>query len=269
MDVLSGAATDRELAAYSEKRQAIIRAEAIIYSEVSRWVGFEVPNGGLVPIVRNGNRVGQLPATVLGNPARRVAEAVLVEGKGEIQRKKQHYSAIFEGCRGTLRALFDANMIDRIDLEVSARLHASKDTGEGRAALETRIIREIGIIEASTISLFALLEATSAEIERLESKLEAIKTGTRGAPRNESAYAVALELAQLYAKVTGKRPTYAEGRDGLSGEYTPALRNVYDALGLSVGLRGPATTARDAITDDDMRYETNHLSGLLASMSDK
>lgn len=158
-------------------------------------------------------------------------------------------------------------MTDRIDLEVSARLKASEDAGEGRAALETRIIREIGIIEASTISLFALMQAASTELDRLEAKLEALNMGKRGAPRNEAAYAVALELARLYAKVTGRKPTYAEGPDGLSGEFTPALRNIFDALGLKAGLRGPATAARDAITDEDTKYEVNRLLGMLPAMS--
>lgn len=268
-DALMGVGTGHEVAALSEKEQAIKRAEAAIYSEVSKWVGSEIPTGGSVPIVRHGKHVGQLPATVLGNPARKVAEAVRVEGKREIKRKIQQYSALWEGCRDTLRAVYGANMTDRIDLEVSARILAANDAGGERAGLETRIIREIGIVEASTISLFALLEAARAQLDRLETRLEELDTGKRGPPRNEAAYAVALELARLYAKVTGRRPTYAEGPDGLSGEYTPALRKVFDELGLKVGLRGPATAARDAITEDNMKHELNRLFSLFSAMSDQ
>jgi hypothetical protein len=94
--------------------------------------------------------------------------------------------------------------------------------------------------------------------------------GRRGRSRNEAAYAVALELARLYAKVTGKRPTYAEGADGLSGEYTPALRNVFDALGWKkTNLRGPAEAARDAITEGDLEYAVNRLLGLFPSWGTK
>jgi hypothetical protein len=264
---LMGEAAHGQAAAQLEKEQAIKRAEVAIYSEVSRWVGSEIPPGEPVPIVRHGRRVGQLPATLWGNPAQKVAEAVRIEGKGEIRRKKRKYSKVCKACQDTLHALLDGNMMDRTDLEVSADTYIRKEDWEGRATLKARIIKEIGFTDAATISLIAIREAASTEIHRLETKLEALNLGKRGAPRNEAAYAVALELARLYAKVTGRKPTYAEGPDGLSGEYTPSLRIVFDALGLKVGLRGPATAARDAVTDEDMKYEANGLFGILSAMS--
>ena len=123
--------------------------------------------------------------------------------------------------------------------------------------IESRIVGEIGFLESAIIALDKLEKNAKFEQERISQDLENWPSG-KGRRRNQAAYSVALELAATYEKVTGEMPTYAEGTSGLSGQYTPSLRSVFDCLGLKgTGLRKPAQSAIESIKPTDLKHERN------------
>lgn len=249
-----------------EKQHAIIRSEEAIYSEISRWTGIQVSRGDRIPMVRDGRKVGEIPESLLTkSPVSRVSNASLIEYSTEIKRKISAFRAILRSSEEFFKALGDLTYLDRATLQ-NEEVWPGGATAKMDSSLESRIIREVGTLASAELSMLSLFHAAQKQIENLEAELENRKTN-RGRPRNEAAYAVARELALLYAKVTGKRPTYAESQDGLSGEFTPALREVFDALGWKeTSLKNYAQDAVESVTETDMRYEEKGFEGLFSSV---
>lgn len=250
----------------AEKEQAITRANEEIYSEIGRWTGIAVGPDGYIPIIRNGKQVGTLPQTILtGSPVEKVTAASRIEHKSEIERKISALQSVIVSSAGLIEALGNMTYLDRAGLEARRWWARNSLRGEG-APLDERLLQEIGWVNSAAIAARAL--STTAETQLGELQEELTKREVKpGRPRNEAAHAVARELALLYAKITGKRPTYAEGADGLSGDYTPALRNVFDALGWKkTGLRGPAQAAIEAVTEADLKYEEIKPLGLFSTV---
>ena len=105
------------------------------------------------------------------------------------------------------------------------------------------------------MGLEAIAIGVTEEIAKL--KLQIKKRPSKGAGRakDEAAHRVAMEAAKLYAKVTGSKPTYSEGPSGVSGKYTPFLRDVYDAFGWTErSLRTGAEAAISALEPSDFEY---------------
>jgi len=252
-----------EVRSITEKQQAIIRAEAAINSEIGRWTGTDVGTGHTVPIVRDGKQVGTLPGTILsGSAAAKIAALSLLDPKAEVDRKRAASNRVADAARALIDALGDMTWADRAGLEMRFGAFSENALRGDQLSLQERVIREIGIVESSIIAAKALI----TKVEKQVQDLKGPKSG-RGRPKNEAAHAVARELALLYAKVTGKRPTYSESPDGLSGAFTPALRRVFDALGWSAtALKGPAEAAVAAVTEADLQYERIGLGGLFSSL---
>ena len=84
------------------------------------------------------------------------------------------------------------------------------------------------------------------------------------------ARAIALRLAKLFAKETGRRPTY--GLSGETGEpsaaFSRALREVFIVLGITAQQRGPAEWAVGQISEDDLEpKEKKSLNALIDMLS--
>lgn len=271
VDALSAAMTrgeaEKELRELGKKIHAISLAVEVIYRALGRWTGQELKPGNPVPIVRDGKVVGSIGAGLFGKDVvREVAEASLTELRAELLRKRDDLQALVAAIGDLNSSLSKMTGLELSRLEqLTGNIH--HNALRGPKAVEERIIREIGSVFSALISCGALLSAAKEEIGRLDGELEKRNAG-QGRPRNEAAHEVALRLAKLYARVTGKRPTYAAGPDGLSGDYTPVLREVFDALGWKkTDLRGPATKAIEAITEADLRHEESTLDGLISALS--
>lgn len=258
---------DDEIQAYAEKQQAVFRAEEVILAAISKWTGIPISNGDPIPVVRDGRKVGEIPKPYFGrNRAGQVAEASLIEHRSELEKKISQLQSVIESTKQLVEALNSMGPIDLPGLNHGnwPLWNALRDE---RPPLKTRLIKEIGLVESALIASRGLAQNAESKRDELKAKLEKHKTG-RGRPRNEAAHAVARELALLYAEVTGNMPTYAEGPNGLSGEFTPVLRDVFDALGWKrTSLRRPAQTAIENVSGIDrlpFDYdETPPLGGLL------
>lgn len=257
---------DAEVSAFEAKQQALIAADEVIFSVLGRWTGTTIKRGDDIPIVRDGATVGTLVNPAWAScPVKRITDASLIEHKAEIDRKISDFEGVADAADALVKALARMSLFNRFELDNSGSSPYRNVLSDGKAPLEERIISEIGIVSAARIAALALTANAVGYASDWKKELKKRKRKP-GRPRNEAAHAVARELALLYAKVTGKRPTYSEGADGLSGEYSPALRDVFDALGWrDTGIKGPAQAAIGALTEADMKHEEMALSGLFSS----
>lgn len=255
-----------EIQRYEEKLHARKCAKAVIYAALAQWTGIDFGEDAPIPIVRQGEHVGSLGKGFFGSgPVEKVLNASLIDHKSDIEKKISELQAVAAAAEELIQALGKLSYGDRIGLDVSSKASLHNIESWGSLSFQERILREMGTVKATDIVTSTLVEGVSQRIEALQRDL-AGRELKRGRPRNEAAHAVALELARLYAKVTGKSPTYSSGKDGLSGEYTPVLRDVFDALGWKdLDLRGPAENARDNISEADLRHEEMTLGGLLSA----
>lgn len=259
---------EREARELAEKQHAIYRAKDVLLSEVGRWTGIQLKRRDPIPLVRDGKQVGTIPIGMFSaDPLGKVATASLIEHKTEIERKISAYTEIVTRSNALIEVLRDMTYSDLERLATKGNwLNRNALRGE-IASLEERLIGEIGPVASGFIAAKALAANAKKQVSALNEELSS-RQHRPGRPRNEAAHAVARELALLYAKVTGKRPTYAAGADGLSGDYTPALRSVFDALGWhATDLRGPAESAIAAITEADLQHVEMTNMGLLSSLS--
>lgn len=257
---------DDETRAYAEKQHAITRAELVVLSAIGLWTGEALVPGDPIPIFRDGKRVATIPQhSFEPNRARVVAEASLTEDRSEINRKIKALKSASGAADELIRALAAMTYMDRLSLETKCEGIGQFGVRAAHDPLEIRLIHEIGPVVSAVVAASAVASTAKTEVGELEAELKKRETKP-GRPRNEAAHAVARELARLYAAVTGKRPTYSEGPDGLSGQYTPALRDVFDALGWeATALRGPAEAAIAGISEADTQYEETGYFGLFSA----
>jgi|SRR6056297_112848 len=92
----------------------------------------------------------------------------------------------------------------------------------------------------------------------------------RHRPPNYYARTIALRLARLYARETGKKPTFGLARDGghPSTDFGRALERVFDVLKIEATVRHPAEWAISKLTDEDYRPPSTGLLGGLLGLSD-
>ncbi|HDY95193.1 hypothetical protein LCGC14_0105830 [marine sediment metagenome] len=234
-------------------------ARNMIYSALSRWVGETVEPYGDIPLVRDGVRIGTMQQTLLGQG--RDVEYILAASKllkaSDLRKLREDLRKLSEMSDSLTTALMSLDLMDLLSLDTVPKA-ASHDT-------EVKVIRAVGTVSSTFIALADLKTSLDQQAENIQKKLSAL-TGQRGRPKNEATHGVAVRLAKLYARVTGRRPTYSEGPNGLSGEYTPALRSVFDALGWeSVSLKSPAEAAIAQISEQDLQPYINALSYGLSS----
>lgn len=146
----------------------------------------------------------------------------------------------------------------------------SLDTGE-RGQLDFSIRQIVMGADGLSVGKIAGIEgATNALMDQLElldvavsEKLVGLKNrkdfhGRAGAPKDAWAHKIAYELAQLYARETGKRPTHsvtpgeARGRQAPHGQYCTALDEIFEALGILTGISHPAKVAVEGVSEDDL-----------------
>jgi hypothetical protein len=246
----------------SKKRSARSNAEDVIYSAISDWIGEKVTVDSPIPIYREGKRVGEFDATMLG---KNFTVGKIIDSADELNiRELQTKITDFEKIASMAEALNHA--LEKLEI---TDFHAL-DFGYGETFshdVDERVIKAIGRSQATLISSKLLASSLHREIDQMKKEFE--QRGSRvGRPRDEAAYRVALGFAQLYAKVTGNFPKYSENRNGLSGPFTPRLRDVFVALGWEDRtLRGPAEKACGQITDADFEYaRTRQSLGILGGV---
>jgi hypothetical protein len=236
-----------------KKMSAESRAEEVIYAALCNWTGEQVSNNTPIPIYRSGRRVGEIDKTLLGhgNSVRSIIKSAGLLKLPDLQSKIDQFEDIISKAMALSNAL---NALEREDF-----YSLNFQFGERwYTEVDERVVSAVGYSNAAMISTAAISNAMAKSV--LELKEEAKNRVSKpGRPRDEAAYKVAAQLAKLYAKVTGVRPTYSENSSGLSGEFTPVLGNVFAALGWEDRtLRGPAEEACKSVSEEDLQYETTH-----------
>jgi len=248
-------------AAYSfeEKEQAAIEVEKVFYRHASEWVQKPVQPGDPIPVLRGGERVGWMSGTILCPITDPIMRAALAEDYRNLNDARSDLEKISQSLSEIAGAMISLDAGEVAALERPMTLDASDEQPlEAHNRLSGKIIREIGYIRSFTLAAQSIAKTASARISEIDGELAARGVGP-GRPRTERYHAVAVELGRLYANVLGERPTYSDGKDGLSGNFTPALRAVFDALGWKkIDLDGPAKSAVQSITERDLGVPKFH-----------
>lgn len=134
------------------------------------------------------------------------------------------------------------------------RSNAQNDELKNSFNLIRKNIAEVGGFIGSFLVCVDLERAAKERLQELEDQKDQFWNVPHRAPDYYARF-IALRLAKLCTRETGKFPT--TGTSGETGEpstsYTRALREVFDLLDISVGVRLPAEWALKQLSDDDLR----------------
>ncbi|WP_347918183.1 hypothetical protein [Paracoccus marcusii] len=241
----NAASADAQRPASSTKSPERIAAAEAIKEGIRRWSGGLYTDGPQLPVVRAGDIIEHFGSEA-NDPVEQVLRGSVLPSEKRTAEDRERLAKLASSlrqCASACSAFEDAEL-----------RKLAKGTRRGRTT-EERVSFALDVEKALLASMTLLLEAAEERIALLDKKAEE-QPRKRGRKKDTAVYTVAAALAQLYAKITGKRPTYSEGADGLSGEYTPVLRNVFDALGWKkTTLRGPEKAAVSAVTAADLHLK--------------
>ncbi|MEM6891908.1 MAG: hypothetical protein AAF636_27905 [Pseudomonadota bacterium] len=243
----------------AEKDRAINRARAVIYQHIGRWIGEQIAPGDPIPMLRNGEKVGEIELFALSrtwgaDPIDPIANAALMEDTTELKERVDRLVEFVDAANTLMESMSKFRPFEVAQLQATQNVDRSTASS---ASLAERIISEIGFFHSALISTHQLHSSAKGQKDTAQQALERRHTG-RGRPRNEAAHAVALELAKLFAKITGEKPTYSEDENGFHGHFSPALRDVFNSLGWKkVSIKNPALKAIEQITEDDLGHPKN------------
>ncbi len=237
------------------------KAEEVIYAHVSKWVRQEITVGEPIPLLRVEPGFGQLYSTILGgvDEVRKILDAAKAIDTSTLRAKVRKLEKLRSDIEGMIRTLSEADLEQMVKAEYAARnLHSD---------VEGRVVTALGAGNAARLGLHVIFVGLYEQVEQTKLEIENRGTSGPGRAKDEAAHLVALEAAKLYAKVTGKSPTYSEGPNGLSGQYTPFLRGLYDAFGWTTrSLRPGAEAAIKDLKPND--YDPPKIQGLMSFLTD-
>ena len=230
------------------KSTALIEVERVIYAHMSKWVGSELIQGQSIPNIRKRSFANRMPDTVfVGESVAAILKASRIYKTPELKERLEALEKIKAQAESMRRGIAE------LDNELMAS--AKNAATNLQPNLEGRVIAAMGADVAAYMGLEIIAIGAVEQIAHLKYEIGQ-RPKKAGAAKNEAAHRVALESARLYAKATGKKPTYSENSDGLHGEYTPFLRAIYDAFGWKkLSLKLPAKEAINALSERDYRLD--------------
>lgn len=211
-------------------------AEKVIFDALSCWTGTKVePGSSRIPCMRNGQIVGHLRQGTLltDGPVDVVLRGVKTAQRTDLEIRKKlltEVSKLAESLQLSMGEM-EPEMLPFLDRSVRGK---SPDP-------IVRAIRAIGVSQVTLTACNDMVSAANSTIEKIDLELDS-RPKRLGRRPNEAAYEVVFQLAKLYAKVTGEKPTYAFSENGPAGEFTPVAQKVLTVLN-----RGPTTSLRGAI----------------------
>lgn len=219
-----------------------IRAEGAIRTAIRNWSGGHEADAEGLPVLREGKVYRH--SVAFTDPVKSVLSASVTPSDPEKKKREERLERIAAAALSVVDAIVELPPEERSYIRCS----------EIPPSIEGRVVNALGSDIALVQAAYQTAIAARQSIA-LQRKVWGGAKRKRGAPRHEAAYAVARELAKIYAKITGRPPTYSEDENGLSGEFTPVLRDVFDALGWQGRqLRGPATAAIKSVTEADLAF---------------
>jgi len=184
------------------------------------------------------------------------------DSKAEFLREVAAVEAALDGLETTIGALFPSQESPHRDeitgrlkpvLDAKFRIQAPTVDLRDSYRLIRKSVADVGGYVASLTIILDLQTALRKRLEELKDQEEKFWDVTHRPP-DYHARAIALRLAQLFARETRQRPTF--GTSGATGEastsYARALRDIYKVLGIKADVRGPATWAIAKITNRDL-----------------
>ncbi|WP_133065713.1 hypothetical protein [Mameliella alba] len=200
----------------NENRRGEKAARTVILRAIETWTGHGLDEVGGLPIVRDGHFLGYDSglAAMLTDPIQTVTFGIWTEDSSALLARLKEYKRL----RNSLIQV--QSLLTNMDL--AARLRIRRASHPESGSLQEKIINSLGSQEAVLFSTRQLISEIDREINSLEREIYSRGT-MRGRPRIEARYRVAEQFAKLFAKVTGERPTFSEGPDGLSGKFSPKL----------------------------------------------
>lgn len=244
---------------FSQKYSARIKAEKVIYEHASKWADVSLSVGDPIPIIRDNQKVGEMSSTTLGG----VAEVEKILTASQELKTNDIKNRLTE--LKTLQADAEALRDKLAEFDPFLLAAAVSDARDMHKDLSGRIIKALGADNAAFFGLDILSVGLHKQVMKLESELQNRGSIGPGRPKNKAAHDVAIAAAKFYTKMTGKWPTHGESPDGLTGEYTPFLKDLYIAFGWpKLSLRPGIDAAINSTNHDDLTYARM---GLMAAIS--
>lgn len=191
-------------------------ATEVIYSAVSGWVGWELKIGDWLPVVRDGKQVGRLGSFQPRDPVDVILRAASLRTVPDLKAERDKLLALLEATRSVQSAATAFSLREQFDLDATW----PEKTYQGAEPVD--LIHAVGLWKSLRISIHGVIFNAERRLAQIEEEL-ATQGKTTGRPPNRPIYEVAREFAFLYARVTGKVPTYSKDPNGYSGEFSPAL----------------------------------------------
>lgn len=235
--------------------------EERIQAVVDSLLGNEPPGDPLIP-----------------RPRLDISRPNIHDSKGEFQFELEAVRTAIGGLKSTMEALFATEDDEPLKKEMVSRLQAALDekavhdkrSSKPRSVFE--LIQnnavETGFYSNSIIAVYELNRILEhRERELLDQEQEFWTVSHR--PPKYYARSIALRLARLYAKKTGKKPTFGTAREGSypSTDYGRALEQIFEILEIKADVKKAAEWALDQLTEDDLNPPPRGLMGL--GMSDR
>lgn len=256
--------SQEQIGQFSEQMHAEFNARTaaakVIYSAVSGWVGWEVKDGDWLPVVRDGKQVGRLGIFLPREPIDVVLNSATVPTVPDLKAERDRLQALIAAMRAVQAAAAEFSLREQIGLDATW----PEKTHHGAEPVD--LIHAVGVWKSLSISVHGVIFNSEKRLTQVEDELS--KQGkVSGRPPNRPVYEVAREFAFLYARVTGKIPTYSKDSNGYSGEFSPALDALTRALGWQGRhLRQPGETAVKSVTPEVIREVEPALTGLLGGL---
>lgn len=221
---------------------AQINAHEVIYAAISRWARMPVERGGSIPIVRDGKVAEWRPAHSPFDPITPILRASKVAPVPQLKLEEAQLEKLMKALQSVRQCM------ETLDVEFSHTLDRTWTAPEQVRGDPVDVVHALGIERSLTIALHGALQNIRQRLNEIREEL-ALQPSGKGRPPFRPAYEVAKQFAQLYVQVTGRRPTCSVSDSMVSGEFAPALRDLFDVFGWT-DIRGPGNAAVESITDE-------------------
>jgi len=245
---------------FSAEANAKNAATKVIYSAVSSWVGWEVRESDWLPVVRDGKQVGRLGGFQQSEPIDVILRAASTRTMPDLKAERDRLQAFLAAARSVQIAATAFDLREQFALGQTW----PEKTHHGIEPVD--LIHAVGLWESLNISIHGVILNAERRLAQAEGELS-MYGKVAGRPPNRPIYEVAREFALLYARVTGRFPTYSKDPNGYSGEFSPALEALARALGWEGRhLRQPAEQAVKAVTPEVIQSVEPQKTGLMGSV---
>ncbi|SIS59088.1 hypothetical protein [Paracoccus saliphilus] len=235
-------------------------AREVIYASVANWSGHDINRGDKLPIVREDKIVHWIGSPYASlDPIEDIIGAARLKPRSALMAEQKQLSRLIKVLEEAQRIFY------AVEVENSWHLDRTWTAGARTLGTNVDIVHALGLASALSISVHGIIHNIRQRLREVDRELESHSHGP-GRPENKPAHEVTKKFVLLYVAVTGRRPSCSTSDGMFFGDFSPMLRDLFDALGwVKTKVEGPAEKAIAAIPDDYAnRFEpekTGHLGG--------